>query len=135
MNTNNSLLKEIENMNINKGKNINTIKESIESNSEEFSIDKLRNSKRFTTGRTYHKTKNFYPKPSFLDTQFEEERFQFTYQPDILYDWNLDGLTEWQVYNFLNEMGTAISTYKSISKTDQEAAQMIILGFKGTLKG
>lgn len=82
MTTNNVLLQEItkklEKLNIDK-KNINAINENSESESKitninATNINKL-NSKNFSTGRTYHKTKNYYP-PSFPDTQFEETREQ-----------------------------------------------------------
>lgn len=67
--------------------------------------------------------------------QYEEERSQMSYHPEMLYDWNLDGLTEWQTYNLLNKMGIAISIYRSIGKSDREAAEMIISCFTGVLKG
>jgi hypothetical protein len=41
-------------------------------------------------------TKNWYPKPTPLDIQFEERSFQsqFAVSADKLYEWNIDGLTE-----------------------------------------
>jgi hypothetical protein len=39
-------------------------------------------------------TKNWYPRPTLLDIQFEERNFQsqFVVSADKLYEWNIDGL-------------------------------------------
>jgi hypothetical protein len=41
-------------------------------------------------------TKNWYPKPTPPDIQFEERNFQsqFAVSADKLYEWNIDGLAE-----------------------------------------
>ena len=67
---------------------------------ESTSINKIRH-ERLTTQRP--KTKNYYPRPTPPDIQYEEN-YQMTgsrYDGDAIYEWNLDGLSEYQILNFL----------------------------------
>ncbi|KAL6345588.1 hypothetical protein AAG906_017318 [Vitis piasezkii] len=66
------------------------------------------------------KTRNYYPRPTFPDMQFEE-RNQYTqasYTSGTIYEWNIDGMTE---YNILTKL--------------QEMTMTIVAGFTGQLKG
>ncbi|RVW30915.1 hypothetical protein CK203_116409 [Vitis vinifera] len=52
------------------------------------------------------KTRNFYPRPTFPDMQFEE-RNQYTqasYTSGTIYEWNIDGMTEYNILTKLQEM-------------------------------
>ena len=57
------------------------------------------------------------------------------YDGDALYEWNLDGLSEYQIIKFLQEMTLAASAYKVKGNNDQGIANLIIAGFTGQLKG
>ena len=56
------------------------------------------------------KTRNYYPRPTFPDMQFEE-RNQYTqasYTSGTIYEWNIDGMTEYNIlyiyiYIYLNK--------------------------------
>jgi hypothetical protein len=51
-------------------------------------------------------TKNWYPRPTSSDIQFEERNFQsqFAVFADKLYGWNIDGLSEYQILDKLTHM-------------------------------
>ena len=60
------------------------------------------------------KTRNYYPRPTFPDMQFEE-RSQYTqdsYTSGIIYEWNIDGMTEYNILTKLQEMTMVSTTYK-----------------------
>lgn len=84
----------------------------------------------------YSTRKNYYPRPSFPDTQFEENVFLSTasHSGGDITEWNIDGLAEHQIYNKLHEMGITITTYKLKNSSDKQAANLIIAGFTGMLK-
>ena len=44
-------------------------------------------------------TKNWYPRPTPPDPQFEERTTQFTVSSGKLYEWNIDGLSEQEIQN------------------------------------
>ena len=49
------------------------------------------------------KTRNFYPRPTFPDMQYEE-RNQYTqasYTSGTIYEWNIDGMTEYNIFTKL----------------------------------
>ena len=52
------------------------------------------------------RTKNYYPRPTPPDIQYEEnyQMIGTRYDGDALYEWNLDGLSEYQVIKFLQEI-------------------------------
>ena len=60
------------------------------------------------------KTRNFYPRPTFPDMQFEK-RNQYTqasYTNNTIYEWNIDGMTEYNILTKLQEMTMVSTTYK-----------------------
>ena len=84
----------------------------------------------------YPKT-NWYPKPTPLDLQFEE-RHTFTnssYSPDLIYEWNIDGMSEYEIINLLHEMTLLTNVYKNHGKRDHQIAHLIVIGFTGQLNG
>ena len=96
---------------INKNGEVNV--ETCSSNSETTSdeeIDKLEKAfgklQRITNKKPNPTTfiKNWYPRPTPLDMQFEEKSFQhqFSVSADKLYEWNIDGLSEQEVLNKLS---------------------------------
>ena len=62
--------------------------------------------------------KNRYPKPTPPDLQFEE-RHTFTnssYSPDLIYEWNINGMSEYEIINLLHEMTLVTNVYKNHGK-------------------
>ena len=48
-------------------------------------------------------TRNYHPRPTFLDMQYEE-RNQYTQASStsgIIYEWNIDGMTEYNIFTKL----------------------------------
>ena len=84
------------------------------------------------------KTRNFYPRPTFPDMQFEE-RNQYTqasYTNGTIYEWNIDGMTEYNILTKLQEMTMVSTAYKLNNRLpDHAVAQTIVAGFTGQLKG
>ena len=60
------------------------------------------------------KTRNYYPRPTFRDMQFEE-RNQYTqtsYTSGTIYEWNIDSMTEYNILTKLQEMTMVSTAYK-----------------------
>jgi len=81
-------------------------------------------------------TKNWYPKPTPPDIQFEERNFQsqFAVSADKLYEWNIDGLAEQQILDKLTHMTMVSSSYVMNHDLSQpEVVDLLVKGFTGTL--
>ena len=82
-------------------------------------------------------TKNWYPKPTPPDMQFEERNFQhqFSVSADNLYEWNIDGLSEQEVLNQLSHLSMVINIYLTNHQlTHVEIINLLVTGFSGKLK-
>jgi hypothetical protein len=82
-------------------------------------------------------TKNWYPKPTPPDIQFEERNFQsqFAVSADKLYEWNIDGLAEQQILDKLTHMTMVSSSYVMNHDLSQlEVVDLLVAGFTGTLQ-
>ncbi|RVW30385.1 RING finger and transmembrane domain-containing protein 2 [Vitis vinifera] len=81
---------------------------------------------------------NYYPRPTFPDMQFEE-RNQYTqasYTSGTIYEWNIDGMIEYNILTKLQEMTMVSTAYKLNNRLpDHAVAQTIVAGFIGQLKG
>ena len=68
--------------------------------------------------KTWHqRSKNFYPRPTPPDLQFEEKQPQRSmYSNDFIYDWNIDGLSEHEIFVVLCQM-QMVEDLKSRFKT------------------
>ena len=68
-----------------------------------------------------------------------EERNQYTqasYTSDTIYEWNIDGMTEYNILTKFQEMTMISTTYKLNNRLSNHAiAQTIVVGFTGQLKG
>ncbi|RVW18795.1 hypothetical protein CK203_102744 [Vitis vinifera] len=77
------------------------------------------------------KTRNYYPRPTFPDMQFEE-RNQYTqasYTSGTIYEWNIDGMTEYNILTKLQEMTMVSTAYKLNNRLpDHAVAQTIVAG-------
>jgi hypothetical protein len=52
-----------------------------------------------------------------------------------LYEWNIDGLSEYELLNVLHEMMMVANVYKDANRSDHQVANSLITGFTGQLKG
>ena len=96
------------------------------SEQEEEQINKL---------KTWHKRlKKFYQRPTPPDLQFEERQpKQNSYNSGDIYSWNIDGLSEHEIFLVLRQMQMAATAYLQ-SDDDWNAVQLILVGFNGSLK-
>ena len=81
--------------------------------------------------------KNWYPQPSFPDIQFEEKTLQTQAHYDglAIYEWNIDGLSDYLIMNVVNEMMMAADAYKlQGQKSNHQIAQVLVTRFTGQLK-
>ena len=102
-------------------------------------IDNLQNSEQeeeqINKLKTWHKRSNFfYQRPTSPDLQFEERQpKQNSYNSTDIYSWNIDGLSEHEIFIVLRQMQMAAIAYLQDSD-DWNAAQLLLAGFNGTLK-
>ena len=96
------------------------------SEQEEEQINKL---------KTWHqRSKKFYQRPTPPDLQFEERQsHQNHYTNTEIYSWNIDGLSEHEIFVVLCQMQMAATAYL-MDGDDWNAVQLILTGFTGTLK-
>ncbi|ESQ39490.1 hypothetical protein EUTSA_v10001275mg [Eutrema salsugineum] len=57
-------------------------------------------------------------------------------QIQIIYDWNIDGISEYNILNFLQKMTMAANAYRTqVGNEDRTVAELLIAGFSSQLKG
>jgi hypothetical protein len=82
-------------------------------------------------------TKNWYPRPTPPDMQFEERSFQhqFSVSADKLYEWNIDGLSEQEVLNKLSHLTMVANSYMTNHQLNHvEIIDLFVTSFSGKLK-
>ena len=81
--------------------------------------------------------KNWYPKPTPPNLQFEERHtyVNSSYSSNLIYEWNIYGMSEYEIINLLHEMTMLTNVYKNHGKQDHHIAHLIVTGFTGQLKG
>jgi hypothetical protein len=86
---------------------------------------------------SYNIQKTYYKRPTPQDLLWEEDYFnvQYSYNAKTIYEWNIDGLSEYQIYEVIHKMMMYSSVCKSIGNQDRDIAIFIINGFTGSLKG
>ena len=80
--------------------------------------------------------KNFYPKPTPPDIQYEE-RGTFassSFDGHSLHQWNIDGKSEHEILSTVQEMWMAHNAYKAKGYKDSDIAVGLVVGFTGQLK-
>mgnify|MGYP001763295472 FL=1 len=79
----------------------------------------------------------YYPRPSPQDVLHEEQEYEInnSYSGKNVYEWNLDGYTERQIYNMIHRMLMYSTIAKNTGNSDKQVANMLIAGFTGQLKG
>ena len=67
----------------------------------------------FDKSKTVNFSKNWYPRPTPPDMQFEERflQSQFSVSSDKIYEWNIDGLSEQELLNKMNHMSMVANAY------------------------
>ena len=67
-----------------------------------------------------YRTKNWYPKPTPPDLQFEERHtyVNSSYSPNLIYELNIDGMSKYEIINLLHEMTLLTNVYKNHGKQD-----------------
>ncbi|MFS7950979.1 putative transcription factor interactor and regulator CCHC(Zn) family [Helianthus anomalus] len=129
------------NINVISDQEIQSIEEQFNDFQIEDSINKIkRGNYQFSKNNTYTtrpETKNYYPRPIPPDLQFEERHtlVQAKYDGTSLYEWNIEGQTEHQILNLLQEMIMAANAYKANRNNEAQILTMIVFGFTGILKG
>ena len=85
--------------------------------------------------KTWHKRSNFfYQRPTPPDLQFEEKQpKQNSYNNCDIYSWNIDGISEHEIFIVLRQMQMATTAYLT-EGDDHNVVQLILVRFTGTLK-
>ena len=60
--------------------------------------------------------------------------FNSSYSLDLIYEWNIDGMSKYEIINLLHEMTLLTNVYKNHGKLDHQIAHLIVTGFTGQLK-
>nr|KAJ0226368.1 hypothetical protein LSAT_V11C100041070 [Lactuca sativa] len=119
---------ESENSDINSETNFETLAQQFDINDDinqltnDFSnLNIIHQSKQSTFGKNPKPTiRNFWDRPSLPDVQLEEQTFQFDrsqYDGNSVYEWNIDGHSEHQIMNIVQEMTMADNAYKAHNNT------------------
>ena len=84
---------------------------------------------RITSQKFQKNTRNYYPRPTLYDLQFEE-RFPLRsiYNNKSIYEWNIDEISEYETLNVVQEMIMASITYL-VDNDDHIIVQYLIVGF------
>ncbi|MFS7888492.1 hypothetical protein Hanom_Chr00s000001g01595791 [Helianthus anomalus] len=79
----------------------------------------------------------YYPRPTPQDVLHEEQEYEITnsYNGKSIYEWNLDGYTDRQIYMMTHRMMMYATIAKNNQNSDSTVCKMITAGFTGQLKG
>ncbi|PIN16475.1 hypothetical protein CDL12_10872 [Handroanthus impetiginosus] len=113
---------------------ITTLKEgnsSEETPNEEVQVNKI--SRRNKISKQY--SKPYFPRPSPVDIQFEEKADFAQFNGESIVEWNIDGMSEYQIKTIVKYMLMYASAAKLKGNKDEAIAKAIITGFTGQLQG
>ncbi|PIN09729.1 hypothetical protein CDL12_17687 [Handroanthus impetiginosus] len=80
-------------------------------------------------------TKPYYPRPTPVNLQIEE-KFEFAqFNGESIVEWNIDGMSEYQIKIIIKYMLMCASTAKLKGNADEVIAKAIDTGFTGQLQG
>jgi hypothetical protein len=81
-------------------------------------------------------TRNFYSRPTPPNLQFEVRELTIinAYNAESLYEWNIDGMSQYEILNELPEMLMVSNVYKSNNKTDHQIAKYNYYRFYWSIK-
>ncbi|RDX63504.1 hypothetical protein CR513_58064, partial [Mucuna pruriens] len=87
--------------------------------------------------KAYPNLRNYYPRPSLADVQYEERGnlVQNSFLGNKIFEWNIDGMSDQQILDITCQMTMAATAHKTRGCSDKSAALAIIQGFTGQLKG
>lgn len=73
------------------------------------------------------KTRNYYPRPSFTDVQFEERSsfVENNYSEESIIEWNIDGAFEQEVLDTIQNMTMAATVFKLKGNTDKHTKDIL----------
>lgn len=79
------------------------------------------------------KTRNYYPRPSFVDMQFEERSsfIENNYSGDSIVEWNIDGASEHQVLDTIQNMTMSATSFILKGNSDKQTKDILIMGLTG----
>ena len=110
------------------------------SSDNEKEIEKLENQFRGLEAKKLYQptptslTKNWYPRPTPPDLQFEERNSsQFSVSSGKLYEWNIDGLAEQEILNKIQHMTMVANNYLNEGHSHTEVIKLMSLRFTGKL--
>ncbi|RDX90995.1 hypothetical protein CR513_27086, partial [Mucuna pruriens] len=83
-----------------------------------------------------NKFKNYYPRLSLVDIQYEErgDLVRNSFSGNEISEWNLDGMSEQEILDLTCQMTMVATTHKTKGCFDKSIALAIIQGFIGQLK-
>ncbi|WZZ62086.1 hypothetical protein YC2023_062193 [Brassica napus] len=118
---------------LDRGKNINIIDEGDNDSTstiiteDELIINRIKNNK---------STKPYNKRHTPPDLLFEEHHKYSAnmYSGDGIYEWNIDGRSEYEIMNLLQEMGMAAMAYKAKGNDDKQSCVLLVVGFNGALR-
>ncbi|KAK2992552.1 hypothetical protein RJ640_010434 [Escallonia rubra] len=123
-------------------RNINTIRE-IDHSITESEVDHDDLEQQFVTAigtsNPRPPLRNYYPRPIHVDMQLEEKNFAIrsSFNGSSIYEWNLDGMTDYQIISFLQHMlmGANSAHYRNPGENEVSIARYLIADFTGQLCG
>ncbi|MFQ6628468.1 hypothetical protein Gotur_008194, partial [Gossypium turneri] len=82
----------------------------------------------------------YYPKITAPDLNIEEKPIvQNKYNANTIYEWNIDGVSEYNILSLLQQMTMISNVYKTQNQngliSDHAIANLLVAGFTGQLKG
>lgn len=83
------------------------------------------------------KTKNYYGRPAPVDLQLEEipDINKLHFEGNVIYEWNLHGLTKYQNFQFCNHLMVYENACLMFSNSQHRIITAIISGLTGQLFG
>ncbi|KAL0004657.1 hypothetical protein SO802_012218 [Lithocarpus litseifolius] len=123
------------------GKQLDTVEDKTSSDDDDKEIEHVQSQfqeldvKRLYQPPSTSLTKNWYPRPTPPDLQYEESNVsnQFSVTSGKLYKWNIDGLSESEILNKIQHIAMVANNYLNEGKTHPEVIDLIVLGFTGKL--
>jgi hypothetical protein len=82
--------------------------------------------------------KLYYPRATHPDIALEEKPLvmQNNYNANNIYEWNIDGCSEYNIMSKLHQMTMVATAYKTTHNcSDQLTSHVLVAGFTGQLKG
>ncbi|KAF6136259.1 hypothetical protein GIB67_042744 [Kingdonia uniflora] len=81
--------------------------------------------------------RTYYKRPSPQNLLFEDDflQNQMSYNERTIYEWNIDGLSEYQIYEIIHKILMYACICKTVGNEDDNVAKFFANGFTGAIKG